>query len=288
MNPDRVSERVIVTPTIERGGDRLRPFLTDTSTLTTGESELQRAQGRRIEELEQAIRDRDVLVGLISHELRTPLTTIFGSAHLLLKRLEYLDVDSRTLIINNIREEAERLNGLVDNMLLLARSEAGEPIPTEPIALTRLLGEAAFEHQKRFGDRSVIVRVKPRGLIAEGQPEYLQQVLQNLVSNAEKYSPGVEPISLQARLGHEGVVISVLDRGPGVASAESEIIFQPFYRSARTSPGVGGAGIGLAVCKLLVQAQSGRIWTQPRRGGGSVFAFTLPVAVEEMTSDISR
>jgi len=125
-------------------------------------------------------------------------------------------------------------------------------------------------------------------MIAEGQPEYLRQVLPNLVGNAEKYSPGAEPINLQARLGHEGVVISVLDRGPGVASAESEIIFQPFYRSGRTSTGVSGAGIGLAVCKLLVQAQSGRIWTQPRRGGGSVFAFTLPVAVEEMTSGISR
>jgi hypothetical protein len=94
-------------------------------------------------------------------------------------------------------------------MLLLARSEAGEPIPTEPIALTRLLDEAAFEHQKRFSDRSVIVRVKPKGMIAEGQPEYLRQVLQNLVGNAEKYSPGAEPINLQARFGHEGVVISV-------------------------------------------------------------------------------
>jgi hypothetical protein len=75
--------------------------------------------------------------------------------------------------------------------------------------LTRLLDEAAFEHQKRFSDRSVIVRVKPKGMIAEGQPEYLRQVLQNLVGNAEKYSPGAEPINLQARFGHEGVVISV-------------------------------------------------------------------------------
>jgi len=71
--------------------------------------------------------------------------------------------------------------------------------------------------------------------------------------------------------------ISILDRGPGVSAAESEIIFQAFYRSDRTATAVAGAGIGLAVCKLLVQAQSGRVWMQPRRGGGSVFAFTLPV-----------
>ena len=72
------------------------------------------------------------------------------------------------------------------------------------------------------------------------------------------------------------VVFSVLDRGPGIAQAEAEIIFQAFYRSDRTSTKASGAGIGLAVCKLLVQAQSGRIWARPRRGGGSVFSFTLP------------
>jgi len=118
--------------------------------------------------------------------------------------------------------------------------------------------------------------VKPPGLMADAQPDYMRQVVQNLLSNAEKYSSLDWPIDIRARRGGGGIIISVLDHGPGVAAAEAEIIFQPFYRSNRTSTKVRGAGIGLAVCKLLVQAQSGRLWVHPRRAGGAIFSFTLP------------
>jgi two-component system, OmpR family, sensor histidine kinase KdpD len=233
----------------------------------------------RIKSLEETVRERDLLVGMISHEIRNPLTTIFGNAHLLLRRLEDMDDDSRTRAISDIREEAERLNALVENMLLLARAGRQATVPTEPVELDKVLCEVVSEHQKRFRQRPVAVGVKPDGLMADGQPDYLRQVVQNLLSNAEKYSPADEQIDLRARRIGDEVVISIHDRGPGIAPAESEIIFQPFYRSARTSTKVSGAGIGLAVCKLLVQAQSGRIWTSPRREGGSVFSFTLPAVV---------
>jgi two-component system sensor histidine kinase KdpD len=233
----------------------------------------------RIKSLEEKLRERDLLVGIISHEVRNPLTTIFGNAHLLLRRLEDMDAASRTRAISDIREEAERLNTLVENMLLLARAGGQAPLPTEPVALEKVLCEVVSEHQKRFRHRPVVVGVKPSGLLADGQPDYMRQVAQNLLSNAEKYSPVDEQIDVRARRFGDEVVISIYDRGPGIAPAESEIIFQPFYRSARTSTQVSGAGIGLAVCKLLVQAQSGRIWTRPRRDGGSVFSFTLPAVV---------
>ncbi len=233
----------------------------------------------RNEALEQTVKDRDLLVGIVSHELRTPLSTIFGNAHMLLRRLEDMDAESRTRAISDIREEAERLNGLVENMLLLARAGAQAPVPTEPVLVDKALGEVVSEHKKRFGERSVLVGVKPKNLIAEGQPDYLKQVIQNLLSNAEKYSPSNEQIDVRARRTGANITFSVLDRGSGIPPSESEIVFQPFYRSDRTSTDVSGAGIGLAVCKLLVQAQSGRIWTSPRRGGGTVFAFTLPATV---------
>jgi len=226
--------------------------------------------------LEQTLKERDLMLGIISHEIRTPLTTIFGNAHLLLRRLEDLDVDSRTLAISDIRTEAEPLNRLVENMLLLARAGAQAPVPTEPVLIDRTLEALVFEHHDRFSQRPFAISVKPKGLMADAQPDYMKQVLQNLLGNAEKYSPANEQIDVRARRAGDEVVISVQDRGPGVVPSEAEIVFQPFYRSRRTSGNVGGAGIGLAVCKLLVQAQSGRIWTRPRRGGGSVFEFTLP------------
>jgi len=237
--------------------------------------ELERAKDR-IKALEQTVKERDLLVGIISHELRNPLTTIFGNAQFLLRKLETMDASSRTRAILDIREEAERLNALVENMLLLARAGGQEPIPTEPVVVDKAIREVAAEHQKRFSHRRLAIGVKPKTLIAEGQPDYMKQVIENLLSNAEKYSSHEEEIEVRARLAGAEVIISVLDRGGGIVPAESEIIFQPFFRSDRTSTKVGGAGIGLAVCKLLVQAQSGRIWARPRPGGGSIFSFSLP------------
>jgi signal transduction histidine kinase len=241
------------------------------------EPETERSLRERIKVLEEMINERDLLVGIISHELRTPLTTIYGNAHLLL-RLEDLDEDSRTRAINDIRTEAERLNGLVENMLLLARGSTRAAIPAEPIALDVAIGEVVSEHRRRFKDRAIRVSVKPSDLLAEGQPEYLRQVLQNLMGNAEKYSPTDQQIDVRARRCGKDVTISILDRGVGIDPAEAGIIFQAFYRSVRTASTVTGAGIGLAVCKLLVLAQSGRIVARPRQGGGAVFAFTLPGA----------
>ena len=241
------------------------------------EREIETGLRERNKALEATVKERDILVGIVSHELRTPLTTIFGNAHLLLRRLEDLDVDSRTRAINDIREEAERLNRLVENMLLLARAGGQAPLPTEPILVDKALREVVSEHQKQFSHRSIVIGVMPKGLMADGQPDYMKQVVQNLLSNAEKYSPDDEQIDVRARRSGAEVIISILDRGPGIKRAEAEIIFQPFYRSERTSTKVSGAGIGLAVCKLLVQAQSGRIWARPRRGGGSVFSFALPL-----------
>ena len=244
------------------------------------ENETERALRERNSALEETIKERDLLVGIISHELRNPLGSIFGNAQLLLRRLEDLDVDSRTQAIDDIRTQAERLNRLVENMLLLARAGAQAPVPTEPIVVEQAIDEVVIEHRKQFGNRSISVSVLPSSLVTEAQPDYLKQVLQNLLGNAEKYSPADEPIDVQASRRGEEVVVSILDRGPGIDPAEAEIIFQPFYRSARTASKVTGAGIGLAVCKLLVQAQSGSVATEPRPGGGSVFTFTLPAGLQ--------
>jgi two-component system, OmpR family, sensor histidine kinase KdpD len=255
------------------------PLLERERTLVVIERTSERRLQDRIDNLEETLKERDLMIGIISHQLRTPLTTIFGNAHILLARLEDMDTASRTRAISDIREEAERLNGLVENMLLLARAGTQAPVPTEPILVAQAIGEVVSEHQQRFKERSVVVTIRPKGVMALGQMGYLKQVVENLLSNAEKYSPVDQPIDVRARRAGDQVIISTLDRGSGVVAAESQIIFQPFFRSERTSAAVSGAGIGLAVCKLLVQAQSGRIWAKPRPGGGSAFSFSLPSPV---------
>jgi signal transduction histidine kinase len=264
---------------LDSHGDVKGVFITalDVTPSMHAERESARALRERNDELEKRVEEREFFVGIVSHELRAPLATIYGNAHLL-HRLEDLDEESRSHVINDIRTEAERLNRLVENMLLLARSGAQAPVPTEPILLQKAIEEVVSEQRKRSTVRPITLSVKPSHLMAEAQPDYLKQVLQNLLSNAEKYSPSEQPIDIRARPTGSGVKISIFDRGPGIDPSESQIVFQPFYRSARTATEVSGAGIGLAVCKLLVQAQSGHILTHPRRGGGTVFAFTLPGA----------
>jgi two-component system sensor histidine kinase KdpD len=112
------------------------------------------------------------------------------------------------------------------------------------------------------------------------EPHYLEQVLRNLLSNADKYSPPDTTIEITiSRRDDEGDIV-VLDRGPGISPEESEIIFERFYRSDRTANKAAGIGLGLTVCKRLVEAQAGRIWARPRQGGGLEVGVTLPVYKE--------
>ena len=117
---------------------------------------------------------------------------------------------------------------------------------------------------------------------ASAEPTYAEQVLRNLLSNAEKYSPSGAPVEIHAARDGGNIVIRVLDRGRGIDKSETDQVFTAFYRSPRTSELASGAGIGLAVCRRLIEAQGGRTWVSPREGGGMEAGFTLPVAEEAM------
>jgi len=112
-------------------------------------------------------------------------------------------------------------------------------------------------------------------------PPYLEQTLRNLVSNAEKYSPPGTPIAIHGHVEGDAVVVNVLDDGPGIDGDEAASLFMPFYRSNATAHLAQGVGIGLAVCKRLIEAQEGEIWAVRRETGGSRFGFSLPVLVED-------
>lgn len=235
---------------------------------------------RVTEEIQRASAAKDEFLGLVSHELRTPITTIYGNARVLRRMRGTLDPAAEEASIADIEQEALRLQQLVDNMFVLARMEAGEAIPTEPILLSRVVRDVVRRHLARYPQRQIRVEEKPGMEPAQGEPGYVEQVLRNLLSNAEKYSPAGETIvvSIGREDGHAAV--RVLDGGAGIAEDELAHVFESFYRAPRVRDRAPGAGMGLAVCKRLVEAQGGRIWARPRDQGGTEVGFTLPFETE--------
>lgn len=234
-------------------------------------------------ELRRANAAKDEFLGLVSHELRTPLTTILGNSQVLNRHGQKLPTAAREMALQDIASDAERLQRIVENMLILARVEVTEGLEPEPVLVQRLAPRIIAQHQTRFPDRQFEVDLPEDLPTVSAQPTYLEQIMQNLISNAEKYSPAEVPIIVRARAGGDEVVVSVLDNGAGITDDDAKHLFTPFFRASRTSGKVPGAGLGLAVCRRLTEALGGRIWARPRPEGGTEMSFTLPVMnAEEM------
>jgi PAS domain S-box-containing protein len=223
---------------------------------------------------------KDDFVNTVSHELRTPVTTIRGGALTLLKRRHSLDDQTQTDLLTDIADEAERLHLLVEDLLALSRSRRGIAVSSEPVLLHRLVNRVILELGGRVGSHALLVSVPTDLPPVEADPDLTRQVLRNLLENAVKFSPRGGQVEVSAELSDGRVVVSVLDRGSGIPSEDMDRVFEPFYRSDESvRAGTQGAGLGLAVCRRLVEMQGGRIWAESREGGGAAFRFTLPIAV---------
>ncbi|HUF54776.1 MAG TPA: GAF domain-containing protein [Dehalococcoidia bacterium] len=228
------------------------------------------------EELRLAAESKDEFLGMVSHELRTPVTTLYGSARILATRGEMLSAEDRQDLSNDLQRESERLARLIEDLLVLARVELGEELLTEPV-----LVQAAMTHQVAFLKRRRPMRkVRVAGIAtlppAMGSPTYLEQVLRNLLDNADKYSPSGGTIHVRARHADGFVTIAIASGGAPVTSEEAARLFERFYRGEETPMHASGIGIGLTVCRRLIEAQSGTIKATPRRGGGLTVTFKLP------------
>jgi GAF domain-containing protein len=229
------------------------------------------------EDLRKANEAKDEFLGLVSHELRTPVTTIYGGARLLRSRGDAIDADTRVSVLGDLEQEADRLRRIVEDLLVLARLELGAELHTEPVLAQHVAKSAVATFQRRHPNREVRLRVEDIPPVLTTQ-SYLEQVLSNLLSNAGKYSPHDQPIDVSVVRGEDAAIISVCDRGPGLAEDELDRIFERFYRGAATATQASGAGIGLTVCKRLVEAHGGVISAQLREGGGLEVSFTVPYA----------
>jgi two-component system sensor histidine kinase KdpD len=227
---------------------------------------------------------REAFLSLLSHELRTPITAIYGGASVLGRSDANLDPGTRSEILKDVVEEANRLERLVEDLLVLARLDEGVEVGEEPALLQHLV-PAVIDRDWPDGSGPPIRVDADAGLPPViGDDTSIQQVVHNLVSNAAKYSPAGSAVEVRVEGGDGEVLVRVLDRGRGLSAAEASHVFEPFYRSEAAKRMAAGAGIGLFVCRRLVEAMGGRIWAEPREGGGSVFAFALanwPVDSEE-------
>ncbi|GIW12692.1 MAG: hypothetical protein KatS3mg062_0131 [Tepidiforma sp.] len=230
---------------------------------------------RLYEEARRANDAKDEFLGFISHELRTPITVIHGGAHVLRSRRTELPPDVADGILEDVEREAERLSRMLENLLALSRVELDAEVPVEPVLLQRLIPRLIAGLEPASG-RRIEVEVASAPSPVAGDPGYIEHVLRNLVQNAAKYAPPGAPVRVVVAAEADGGSVSVLDEGPGVPPEDVDRIFERFYRSERTAGLAPGAGLGLTVCKKLIEGMGGTIHAKLRPTGGLAVTFWLP------------
>jgi len=247
---------------------------------------------------------REAFIGVISHELRTPITTIYGLSRVLRQRGDELGPDVRRQSIVDIEAESDRLFRLVEDLLVLSRAEGGRvEFEAEPINLGRLVARIVDAEAERRPDRRFEIRQPPGMALIEAEPTYVEQVIRNLLTNAAKYSTAPEPIEVEIEAVEEGpvaglladesagrqeAIVRVLDRGIGIDEETSAHAFELFFRTKEATRIASGAGIGLFVCRQLIEAMGGRTWLRPRDDAGTEAGFALPLTIVGTDDGSSR
>jgi two-component system sensor histidine kinase KdpD len=225
---------------------------------------------------------RSALLTSLSHDLRTPLASILGSATSLHTYGARLDEETMKELTGTIREEAERLNRFIANLLDMTRLESGAIEPRlSTVDLAELVGSALERTAKILADHHVEIDIPAELPMLELDPVLAEQVLFNILDNAAKYAPPGSRVRIEARDENGGVRLSVIDEGSGIAPADIERIFDKFYRVQAQDRQRAGTGLGLAICRGFIEAMGGSITAENRRDrSGAIFTLRLPVAAK--------
>jgi len=241
------------------------------------------AKAQEIEALKEVDRLRSGLLANVSHELRTPLTSILGFTSTLLRTDVRWSEEEQRDFLETIQQESSRLARLVDDLLDMSRLESGTfPFRIETLDVSEMLKSA----RRRLGSLTEHHQLEvkaPAGMpLVLVDEDCFWQVLTNLVDNATKFSPTGSQITIEAQPSGKEVIISVIDRGQGIPAALLDRVFDRFYQAETIVSGrKRGTGLGLPICKGIIEGHGGRIWVESRPGKGSRFSFSLPVSKGE-------
>jgi PAS domain S-box-containing protein len=222
---------------------------------------------------------KDDFIGLVSHELRSPMTVITGAINTVLTEAERLSPEETHQLLKDAAAESETLSNLLSNLLELSRVQAQRLVlHSEAIDLKKVVQEAVAKIKRQSATHKFVINL-PRHLPPlEADPLRLERILYNLLENAVKYSPSGGEVRVSAKPEGEQLVIGVSDDGIGISPADQEKLFGPFQRLEKSPSGVRGVGLGLMVCRRLVEAHGGQIWVESEPGHGSTFFFTMPLS----------
>ncbi|MBC7228931.1 MAG: PAS domain S-box protein [Actinobacteria bacterium] len=231
---------------------------------------------RRLEEYAGRMRD---FMDIAAHELRHPATLLKGYAATILARRGNLSPEAMDAALRGIEVGADRLVYVVEELLDATRIQRGAfSLELEPTDVVGVAAEALREMALRYPERTFAQDLPREGVVTDADPNRLLRLFVILLDNAVKHSPAFQPVELQGRAEGGEIVFSVLDRGSGVPEGEGDKVFLRFYRvGGALRHGGPGLGLGLYIGRRIVEEHGGRIWHQPREGGGSVFSFTLPL-----------
>lgn len=239
---------------------------------------------RQYDETEQEKQLKEHFLVMASHELKTPMTTILGQVQLMMRRLSKMPEQSYELAtirtaLESVNGQARRLNALVDDLLDLYNVRAGKVhLRLEACDLVNVCREVV-EEQRLLTGRTIELETPPNPVKLQADNDRLGQVVINLITNALKYSPESSPVKVLVDQHRDIGIIEVYDQGPGIPKNEQSHIFEPFYRGPDVQTTVkSGLGLGLTICKDIVERHSGRIWCRSRLGKGSIFIIELPLS----------
>jgi signal transduction histidine kinase len=239
-----------------------------------------RRMARRIASLEaqrELARMQEEFISTISHELRTPLGFIKGYVTTLMRNDTEWEPDARSEFLRIIDDEADRLRELIDNLLDSSRLESGTlGMTSEPSRVAPLLRDTVKRVRSMYPDLELNAEFEDELPIVLLDTTRISQVLDNLISNAVKYAPEA-PVTLRASIRDSELVVEVEDEGPGIEPEHRVHLFERFYRVPESSQNARGTGLGLYICRKIIEAHEGEIGVESEPGKGTRFYFSLPL-----------